>query len=333
MKVALPVAIVLIGLRISADQVRSLGLETLALVVAALAVGLGVALALARLLALPRRLGILLALGTAICGNTAIVAAAPLVRARRDEIAYAVATVTVFGTAAVLLLPPLGNALGLRRPSLRDLGRASASTTRHRWSRRGSRTPIRPVRQRRSSSSSATRSWARSSSASRCSRQDRTGLLAAARRTLGVPWFVWGFAAASALASLDAVPGWSPTLRARLQGPRARRDGRGRCRRDSRRCAPPAPVRSSSGSSRWRAFPRSCSRRSRPASELTRRLAAGAYARCVNRLAGASSPYLLQHAGTRSTGTRGERRRSSAREPRRSRCSSRSGTARATGVM
>jgi len=107
------VAIVLIGLRVPLSRFRELGLETLVLTVVALAVGLGATLALARLLGVPRRLATLLALGTAGCGNTAIVAAAPIIRARRDEIAYAVAAITTFGTAAVLVFPPLGHALGL----------------------------------------------------------------------------------------------------------------------------------------------------------------------------------------------------------------------------
>ena len=206
MKLVLPVAIVLIGLRMSADQVRSLGLETLALVVVALAVGLGVALAAARLLALPPRLGTLLALGTAICGNTAILAAAPILRARRDEIAYAVATITSFGTAAALLFPPLGHALGLgdmRFGIWAGLGVNDTSQV----VATGFAYSDRPARQRRSSSSSATRSWARSSSASRCSRRAGRRLhRAGSARRSGIPWFVWGFAAASALASLDAVP-------------------------------------------------------------------------------------------------------------------------------
>jgi uncharacterized integral membrane protein (TIGR00698 family) len=205
-KAALPVAIVLIGLRVSADQVRSLGPETLALVVAALAVGLGVALAAARLLALPPRLGTLLALGTAICGNTAIVSAAPILRARRDEIAYAVATITVFGTAAALLFPPFGHALGLgdtRFGIWAGLGVNDTSqvvATGFAYSDHAGETAT-VVKLVRNAFLGPILVGVALLARDRAGRTGRLG------PTLGIPWFVWGFAAASALASLDAVPG------------------------------------------------------------------------------------------------------------------------------
>ena len=47
----------------------------------------------------------LLAVGTSICGATAIVATAPTIGARDDEVAYAVACVTLFGVIAMLVYP------------------------------------------------------------------------------------------------------------------------------------------------------------------------------------------------------------------------------------
>jgi uncharacterized membrane protein YadS len=49
----------------------------------------------------------------AICGNSAILALAPILRAPHRETAYAVSTITSFGLIGVLLLPVLGRALGL----------------------------------------------------------------------------------------------------------------------------------------------------------------------------------------------------------------------------
>ena len=58
-------------------------------------------------------MAILIAVGSAVCGNTAIVATAPVVGARAREVAYAVATITLFGTLAVFLYPSIGRALDL----------------------------------------------------------------------------------------------------------------------------------------------------------------------------------------------------------------------------
>ena len=60
---------------------------------------------IARLLAVPRRLGLLLAIGTAVCGCTAVVAMAPLIRARHAETAFAVTCVVLFGCIAMLFYP------------------------------------------------------------------------------------------------------------------------------------------------------------------------------------------------------------------------------------
>jgi uncharacterized integral membrane protein (TIGR00698 family) len=51
------------------------------------------------------------AVGTAICGNTAIVATAPVIGASDDETSYAVGTITVFGLVALLSYPFLSHAL------------------------------------------------------------------------------------------------------------------------------------------------------------------------------------------------------------------------------
>jgi uncharacterized integral membrane protein (TIGR00698 family) len=76
-------------------------------VAALVVVGLG------RWMAVPRRLTTLLAVGTAVCGNSAIIATAPLIEAEEREVAFAVGTITLFGTLAVFAFPFLGHALGL----------------------------------------------------------------------------------------------------------------------------------------------------------------------------------------------------------------------------
>ena len=45
------------------------------------------------------------AIGTSVCGATAIVAIAPIIDAKKTEVAYAIANITLFGVIAMLLYP------------------------------------------------------------------------------------------------------------------------------------------------------------------------------------------------------------------------------------
>jgi uncharacterized integral membrane protein (TIGR00698 family) len=54
-------------------------------------------------------LAVLLAVGAAVCGNTAVVATSPVIAARPRDTAYAVTTVTLFGTIAVFAYPLIGH--------------------------------------------------------------------------------------------------------------------------------------------------------------------------------------------------------------------------------
>jgi uncharacterized integral membrane protein (TIGR00698 family) len=58
-------------------------------------------------------LATLIGVGTAVCGNSAIVATAPVIGARDEEVSFAIATNTLFGTLAVFLYPFIGHALGM----------------------------------------------------------------------------------------------------------------------------------------------------------------------------------------------------------------------------
>lgn len=105
--------IVLLGAQLSFAAVLAAGQAALGLVVVLVAATLAAMVAAARLVGLEPRLGLLVAVGTAICGNTAILATAPIIGARDRDVSIAVATITLFGTAAVFVYPLAGAALGL----------------------------------------------------------------------------------------------------------------------------------------------------------------------------------------------------------------------------
>jgi uncharacterized integral membrane protein (TIGR00698 family) len=102
--------IILLGAKLSIEQLLAIGLPAVVVVVATMASALAVVLVLSRAAGVDGRLGVLLAVGAAVCGNTAIVAASPVIAARPRDTAYAVATITLFGTIAVFAYPLIGHA-------------------------------------------------------------------------------------------------------------------------------------------------------------------------------------------------------------------------------
>ena len=107
----LRLGIVLLGIRLSIGEAGAIGAKALPIIIGAVAAALLIVTYLSRRLGLSRKLGTLLAVGTSICGATAIVATAPTIAAKDDEVAYAVACVTLFGVIAMLVYPFAAHAI------------------------------------------------------------------------------------------------------------------------------------------------------------------------------------------------------------------------------
>ncbi|MGA0398657.1 MAG: YeiH family protein [bacterium] len=110
-KKVLSFGIVLLGFQLSLSDIFTAGLEGIPVVLGCIITGIIFTIFLSKLLGLPKNLGILIAVGTSICGVTAIVATGPIIRAKREEIAYAVSVITVFGILATIGYPYLANHL------------------------------------------------------------------------------------------------------------------------------------------------------------------------------------------------------------------------------
>lgn len=109
----LRIGIVLLGLQVTLTEIAGIGSGALA--VATLTLGgtyLAVVLA-GRLLGVPAPLTQLIAAGTAVCGASAVVAANSIARGSDADVGYAVASITLYGTLAMLILPILAGPLGL----------------------------------------------------------------------------------------------------------------------------------------------------------------------------------------------------------------------------
>jgi uncharacterized integral membrane protein (TIGR00698 family) len=105
LKKLLRIGVALLGIRLSFLAAGAIGLAAIPIAAVCIASALVFVTWVNRALGLPRRLGTLIAVGTAICGNTAIVAIAPIIGAEDDEVSYAVGCVTVFGLLALVGYP------------------------------------------------------------------------------------------------------------------------------------------------------------------------------------------------------------------------------------
>lgn len=100
-------AIVLLGLQLTFAQVRSVGLVGFSIVAFTLFATFFATRWFGRLMGVDRQLSELIAAGTAICGASAVIATNTVTRGSDEDVAYAVACVTVFGSLSMLLMPAL----------------------------------------------------------------------------------------------------------------------------------------------------------------------------------------------------------------------------------
>jgi uncharacterized integral membrane protein (TIGR00698 family) len=97
--------VALLGLRISLHAVSGLGVRGVAVAVGVVVLTMGLTILLARLLGVEPSLAILIAAGSAICGASAIAAMQGVAKADEDRVGYAIGTVTLFGSLAMLTIP------------------------------------------------------------------------------------------------------------------------------------------------------------------------------------------------------------------------------------
>ena len=108
----LRLGIVLLGQQLSFSPVRELGAPGLALVIVVVAATFTGTQWLGKKMGLSPGLSLLVATGFSICGASAIAAMRPVSDADDDDMAYAIALVTICGTLAIFLLPAIGEIIG-----------------------------------------------------------------------------------------------------------------------------------------------------------------------------------------------------------------------------
>jgi len=115
-KKVLRLGIILLGIRLSIFDVFKLGALGVPIVLVCILGALFLTTRFNKWLKLPERLGTLIAVGTSICGVSAIVATGPAIDAKDEEVAYAVAVITIFGILATLVYPYVAYAIFVGDP-------------------------------------------------------------------------------------------------------------------------------------------------------------------------------------------------------------------------
>ena len=106
-KYLLKLGIIFLGIRLSVSDILLYGSQGLIVIIPCIAISIFIVKYLRSYFNVSDNLSLLIAVGTSICGATAIVALAPAINAKKEEISYAIANITVFGLIAMFLYPLL----------------------------------------------------------------------------------------------------------------------------------------------------------------------------------------------------------------------------------
>lgn len=112
-KHVLRVGVALLGLQIGVRDVIAVGASGVLVLAATVLVTFAFTISVGKLLGLDRGLVVLIAAGTSVCGASAVVATNAVTRRPTEDVAYAVACVTIFGAASMFAYPMLANVVGL----------------------------------------------------------------------------------------------------------------------------------------------------------------------------------------------------------------------------
>jgi len=104
-KYILKLGIIFLGIRLSFGEFLKFGTVAIPLIVVCILSVLILIKLLIKKVPISSKMSYLIAIGTSICGATAIVATAPIIEAKKTEVAYAIANITLFGVVAMLFYP------------------------------------------------------------------------------------------------------------------------------------------------------------------------------------------------------------------------------------
>ena len=108
-KYILKLGIICLGIQLKPFEFLKFGSVAIPLVIVCILSVLIVIKLLIKKLKISTRMAYLISIGSTVCGTTAIMATAPIIRANKGEVAYAIANITVFGIISMLFYPYFAN--------------------------------------------------------------------------------------------------------------------------------------------------------------------------------------------------------------------------------
>ena len=101
----LKLGVIFLGIRLSFADFIKFGSVAIPLVIFCILGVLILIKLLIKKVPISSKMSYLIAIGTSVCGATAIIATAPVINAKKIEVAYAIANITLFGVIAMLVYP------------------------------------------------------------------------------------------------------------------------------------------------------------------------------------------------------------------------------------
>ena len=101
----LKLGIIFLGIRLSFSDFVKFGSIAIPLIIICILGVLILIKLLIKKVPISSKMSYLIAIGTSVCGATAIVATAPVINAKKTEVAYAIANITLFGVIAMIIYP------------------------------------------------------------------------------------------------------------------------------------------------------------------------------------------------------------------------------------
>ncbi|WP_440648683.1 YeiH family protein [Candidatus Pelagibacter sp. HIMB1521] len=105
----LKLGIICLGIQLKPFEFLEFGAIAIPLIVICIVSVLVVIKLLIKRLKIPTRMAYLISIGSTVCGTTAIMATAPVIGAKKNEISYAIANITLFGILSMLIYPYFAN--------------------------------------------------------------------------------------------------------------------------------------------------------------------------------------------------------------------------------
>ncbi len=105
----LKLGIICLGIQLKPFEFLDFGKIAIPLILICIISVLIVIKLLIKKLKIPTRMAYLISIGSTVCGTTAIMATAPVIKANKSEVSYAIANITLFGILSMLLYPYFAN--------------------------------------------------------------------------------------------------------------------------------------------------------------------------------------------------------------------------------